>query len=554
MEKANDREEDLSTLAIRGYACAVFRDDAIASLIENGLNAWSGEGAPSSERLMIDRFDCRGLLLRWAELQADVAVLQTNVSDEGITPILQRLLEKERYLDLPRDPPAEQQPQKIEAAAFAPPQQQQAEERENKGDAAESIPENLTFPFIKLPLPSASIALPTSEKQYAIILATAKRVVEAAPQLELMIRVKQGDNASFNFLDPQDSLFPFYQHIKSRARDPTADWPAPIKADAAPSVGRLLLGIDYDSEATDNDDGDQKDDIAPAAPSSDQPHPSSSSIIAAAAAAPAPPAFPPESIKEVIDKLVEYAKRNGRKFVDLLAEKERANAKFAFLHPWSPWHAYFLWVLNAALATSSSTNVAVAPSASTIQPGAFITTAALAASAFVAATAPPPSSSLAAARAPPGTDGQVGPRKEDVPTSSLQQSQTHPPLVSAASSSMNPARQPGVSSSGSAGANRRQSRSQPSSRDSGTERWSHKRRREEPAAPQFEYIREFAVVGAEDEEELQHPQPQRRVEADSMTDNRGGLPSSSSSASTAVIVPTEDDMIDSLEGYSQYDT
>lgn len=52
-------------------------------------------------------------------------------------------------------------------------------------------------------------------KQYAKIEKTAKFVNQHGPQMEILIKAKQGDNPQFSFLNQGDELYKFYRHVLS---------------------------------------------------------------------------------------------------------------------------------------------------------------------------------------------------------------------------------------------------------------------------------------------------------------------------------------------------
>ncbi|KAL5990109.1 hypothetical protein ACLOJK_011006 [Asimina triloba] len=57
---------------------------------------------------------------------------------------------------------------------------------------------------------------------------------------------------------------------------------------------------------------------------------------------------PPSSMKEIVDKIVEFIIRNGKEFEAVLIRQNRNNSKFQFLLPSNPYHPYYLKVLQEA--------------------------------------------------------------------------------------------------------------------------------------------------------------------------------------------------------------
>lgn len=140
-----------------------------------------------------------------------------------------------------------------------------------------------------------------------------------------------------------------------------AGLPVVIESSIKPLVAYNPLGIGYDS----GDDSEESD-PSPSRDVIDSSHIAAQQTAAAlaataaaavtrrieaarAAAAAAAAALdaasrlaPPAPVIEVMDKLIAHAKRGGgRRLVDTVRDKERANAKFAFLLPWNTHHAFF---------------------------------------------------------------------------------------------------------------------------------------------------------------------------------------------------------------------
>lgn len=56
--------------------------------------------------------------------------------------------------------------------------------------------------------------------------------------------------------------------------------------------------------------------------------------------------LPPPDIKEKIERTAEFVHRNGVSFENRIREKEKSNAKFSFLNPFDPYHAFYQWRLR----------------------------------------------------------------------------------------------------------------------------------------------------------------------------------------------------------------
>ncbi|MQL72099.1 hypothetical protein Taro_004418 [Colocasia esculenta] len=55
---------------------------------------------------------------------------------------------------------------------------------------------------------------------------------------------------------------------------------------------------------------------------------------------------PPSSLKRMVDKTVEFIRKNGREFEASLIQQDKTNEKFPFLRPSSQYHSYYLKVLQ----------------------------------------------------------------------------------------------------------------------------------------------------------------------------------------------------------------
>ncbi|WIA30002.1 hypothetical protein OEZ86_000099 [Tetradesmus obliquus] len=215
----------------------------------------------------------------------------------------------------------------------------------------EAIPEDLRW------------HLPSSERAHQIISQTAQFVRSNGGQVELLLRVKHGANPNFAFLRPDDRLFPYYRWLVEQApqelpREATPGRPAPDTAAAA-------------------EQQQQQQQPEPGEPA-EQPSPTQqaeavaggSSPAAAAAAEPGDlgglellraysmatadgaaggVAAPPAQVKAIVDKLVAFVRKNGIQFERVVRLREASNPRFAFMHPWSPHHAYYMQQLERAM-------------------------------------------------------------------------------------------------------------------------------------------------------------------------------------------------------------
>ena len=76
------------------------------------------------------------------------------------------------------------------------------------------------------------------------------------------------------------------------------------------------------------------------------------STAAPEATAPAPPRpvvgiiYPPPEVRNIVDKTADFVARNGPEFAERIKQNEAGNAKFNFLSPSDPYHAYYLHKIN----------------------------------------------------------------------------------------------------------------------------------------------------------------------------------------------------------------
>ncbi len=61
--------------------------------------------------------------------------------------------------------------------------------------------------------------VPHSGKQLSVMERTAKFIIEEGIQMEIVMKAKQAQNPLFGFLNFDDILNPFYQHLRSLIKD-----------------------------------------------------------------------------------------------------------------------------------------------------------------------------------------------------------------------------------------------------------------------------------------------------------------------------------------------
>lgn len=79
---------------------------------------------------------------------------------------------------------------------------------------------------------------PKTKKHHEIIEKTAFFINEQGPQMEILLKIKQAENAQFNFLSFDNELHPYYRHllmaVKSQRYRPT------IPSASSPVTGKIL--------------------------------------------------------------------------------------------------------------------------------------------------------------------------------------------------------------------------------------------------------------------------------------------------------------------------
>ncbi|KAL9179737.1 hypothetical protein ACHAXT_007707 [Thalassiosira profunda] len=80
------------------------------------------------------------------------------------------------------------------------------------------------------------IQLPKTARQNTIIEHTASRIA-SNPQLEVFVKVKQGANADFSFLQPSDELHAYYLHLKEKRSNNRKDEDCSNKRECGDSDG-----------------------------------------------------------------------------------------------------------------------------------------------------------------------------------------------------------------------------------------------------------------------------------------------------------------------------
>ncbi|PAV83007.1 hypothetical protein WR25_01890 [Diploscapter pachys] len=225
-QKKNAGDDDL---LVFGYSCRLFPVDSRAAEIaaDRHLQTWDAD----PDKPTLDRFDVRLLL----GSMKDVEVPKKNQGDEeDICPTEQmeeEMCDEERYKDLQsaveRDQEEERQRQLEESKRkkkaefhFSYDEKPGTSSSGNNLQEGDSDSEDEPFqppPGIKFPV---GLALPETQKHNHIIERTALFVVEKGPQMEIVIKAKQRNNANqFGFLEFDNILYPYYKYIQKLIRE-----------------------------------------------------------------------------------------------------------------------------------------------------------------------------------------------------------------------------------------------------------------------------------------------------------------------------------------------
>lgn len=259
---------------------------------------------------------------------------------------------------------------------------------------------------------SVSFLQPPTEKIHQIIARTAIFVSKHGGQTEIILRVKQGDNPTFGFLMPDHHLHAYFRylvdhpellHTETDEKSQDERKTAGTEHSESGSVGGALslLGSAYGSGEDEDEGGD--DSVNASLPHDTQKMEpvetaakdeslsrklilsnkdkvpavkKNSSIIGSkpksvkankkednsalssakeeklrnhgVGATSKPVLEPPQELKRLIDKLVEFVMRNGRQFEATLLEQDSKLERFPFLLSSDQYHPYYLKALEAA--------------------------------------------------------------------------------------------------------------------------------------------------------------------------------------------------------------
>ncbi|KAK5638225.1 hypothetical protein RI129_012520 [Pyrocoelia pectoralis] len=213
-KSSKEKHEDL---LVFGYACKLFRDDVKALYIDQGkhLIPWMGE-----DSLKIDRYDCRGAL---SELQQYEASSVTRLSELNESEKRMELMcDDERYYSLKYN---EEELEMYKEEEMKRQHQTHNEVQYNydvptdpeNSQEVSTVVEQEDKPFVPPPELNVppEVELPETVKVNTRIEKTALFISKQGPQMEILIKTKQGDNPQFRFLNKDDRLHKYYTYLLS---------------------------------------------------------------------------------------------------------------------------------------------------------------------------------------------------------------------------------------------------------------------------------------------------------------------------------------------------
>eukprot|EP00899_Mesostigma_viride_P026937 jgi/Mesvir1/7428/Mv19210-RA.1 len=274
-----DAASEETPLLVYGVPVTLWDDPDTAESVNSGstLLPWHGD-----ESLLVDRFDARSLLDDLKAVQRKKGKKPPESCATTLDPE-DAIYDEERYRDLPHEVEEDAQPDGVAGAQDQPGDEaRQPATADTPGGHAGATGgfHHVGFSYASGGAVSATVAggevreeearegrvlrhfvppfplpphlagcLPSSEKQHRIIAHAARFVAGKGGQMEIVLRVKQRDNATLGFLQPGHPLHPYYRHLRDHPE--LADIPTQGGGDAAGSEPRacaLSMVAAYEDE------------------------------------------------------------------------------------------------------------------------------------------------------------------------------------------------------------------------------------------------------------------------------------------------------------------
>ncbi|XP_017465572.1 PREDICTED: protein suppressor of white apricot isoform X2 [Rhagoletis zephyria] len=225
-------------LLVFGYACKLFRDDDKARDIDHGKHMIPWMGDPT---LKIDRYDVRGALSELAPHEPPPGGYGNRLDYlSAEEQRAEQLCEEERYLYLynneedhilRQEEDLKRLKQDVEGGNYAQVDFQYGNDgvaavphgpsREEHCTSPSGEEAEQTFSLPKDFVVPASILLPETMKQHAIIEKTARFIASQGMQMEILLKAKQSNNVQFEFLAINGALNPYYKFILNAIKNGT---------------------------------------------------------------------------------------------------------------------------------------------------------------------------------------------------------------------------------------------------------------------------------------------------------------------------------------------
>jgi len=184
---------------------------------------------------------------------------------------------------------------------------------------------------------------PSDNRIDEIIERTAKFLNSSTdPQMEIVIQAKQSNNPSFSFLNKDDPLYPYYNHVRLLLQ--TGLFAYGGNDDGKDSSSNEENGNDSSNDKSDKSTDDFTEDekkvkleglTLTSNVSSHESRPSRPPQPFG------PVVVPPPDLKVIIDKMSAYVAKNGQSLEAKVREKHIDDPRFSFLLPWNEFHPYY---------------------------------------------------------------------------------------------------------------------------------------------------------------------------------------------------------------------
>ncbi|GIY09619.1 hypothetical protein CEXT_122111 [Caerostris extrusa] len=367
-------------LFLRGDACTIYEYDEKAMFIDQGkhLIPWMGD-----ESIMIDRYDVRTHLHDLKLYEPKSQDFEDPLAEE------EKMCDEERYRSLRSDVSEEllyqeEELKRLRAAVasdgayheiaftYDDPETDKYVEPPPKVEEPEDelyeVPGGLTVP--------KGMEVPSNMKIHTIIEKTAVFVSQQGGQMEIIIKMKQGTNPLFAFMNLDNPLYPYYKHLvkviksgaykpipterktKSEDEDDDGHYLHPslmsgrqedvlkvpnlnFRRSHDDSYSVLVRNLQQhrkdDTASPQQDSGNNSNEESENTTSSDEENSELKQNSEAFELIIIPP---PPDLQPVIDKMAVYVAKNGEDFETIV--KSKKDGRFEFLNPQHKYYQYYI--------------------------------------------------------------------------------------------------------------------------------------------------------------------------------------------------------------------